>query len=113
MIDNWWTRAPAWAKVVVVVIAAVIVGFAMVIITRAPKAHASPIDVNPPIYCPGGGITTGWGGYCDGNPYPDGTRWHSDSFWAPVVGLVWRPAMCVRIGTTEPAPGGCGQAVAR
>lgn len=82
----------------------------------APDSNATPDPYMPipPIWCPGGGIQTGWGGYCDGRPYPDGTKWHQDSVWAPFVGQIWRPIVCVIDGTPAPpplaGPGGCGGA---
>lgn len=95
-------------------------------LTLAPQADAGPIGVYgdprfpiPPVWCPGGGIQTGWGGYCDGLAFPDNTKWHMDSFVAPFVGRVWNPIVCVVADAPAPpplAPGGCGQvgpAVAR
>ena len=58
---------------------------------------------------------TGWGGYCDGATFPDGTKWHTDNFAAPFVGRVWNPIVCVVADAPAPpplaGPGGCGGAV--
>lgn len=79
-------------------------------VALASPAQAAP-DISPPNWCPGGGTLTAWGGYCDGHTFPDGTKWHQDSFFAPFVGRVWNPIVCVRANTPAPpplAPGGCG-----
>ena len=76
----------------------------------APSAQAAPdyLFPIPPAWCPGGGVQTPWGGYCDGANYPDGTRWQS------VNGMgFWGPLTCV-IHTGQPAPpvappNGCGR----
>jgi hypothetical protein len=77
-----------------------------------PKAQAMPDPYMPlpPVWCPGGGIQTGWGGWCDGKTFPDGTKLHMDSFVAPFVGRVWNPIVCVVADAPAPpplAPGGC------
>lgn len=80
----------------------------------AGHAHAMPDPYMPlpPVWCPGGGIQTGWGGYCDGKTFPDNTKWHMDSFVAPFVGRVWNPIVCVVADAPAPpplaGPGGCG-----
>jgi len=78
----------------------------------APAASAQP-DIVPPNWCPGGGALTAWGGWCDGKTYPDGTKWHQDSYWAPFVGRVWNPIVCVLDGHPAPPPlappSGCGR----
>lgn len=78
------------------------------------KAEPDPFFPIPPVWCPGGGTMTGWGGYCDGRPFPDGTKWHMDSFVAPFVGRVWNPIVCVVHPAPAPpplaGPGGCGGA---
>lgn len=79
------------------------------------QAAPDPYWPIPPVWCPGGGTMTGWGGYCDGRPYPDNTKWHMDSFYAPFVGRVWNPIVCVIADAPAPSPlagpGGCGGAV--
>lgn len=78
------------------------------------QAHAQPLDPYmplPPVWCPGGGIMTGWGGYCDGKTFLDGTKWHMDAVSAPFVGMVWNPIVCVvdtgEIMQPQAPPGGC------
>lgn len=71
-----------------------------------PKASAMP-DPYMPIpgyWCQGGGGQFGgFGGFCDGAAYPDGTHWHV----ANGMGI-WLPAVCTFAdGGTTPAPGGC------
>jgi hypothetical protein len=118
MIDNWWTRASVPAKIGIVVALAFIIAFAVAALSE-PKSSASPgPDINPWImWCPGGGVQTSWGGYCDGVTFPDGTKWHQDSFVAPFVGRVWNPIVCVIANAPAPPPlapeGGCGRAVLR
>ncbi|WGH20932.1 hypothetical protein SEA_MMASICARM_55 [Mycobacterium phage MmasiCarm] len=79
------------------------------------RANATPDPYwpIPPVWCPGGGTMTSWGGYCDGTPYPDGTKWHMDSFVAPFVGRVWNPIVCVVHPAPAPPPlappTGCGR----
>ncbi|WP_396902487.1 hypothetical protein [Mycolicibacterium sp.] len=79
------------------------------------KAAPDPYWPIPPVWCPGGGTQTGWGGYCDGATFPDGTKWHTDNFVAPFVGRVWNPIVCVVADAPAPppvaGPGGCGGAV--
>lgn len=86
-------------------------GAATAMLLASPTADATPPDISFP-YCPGGGIVTGWGGYCDGRTFPDGTKWHQDSFVAPFVGRVWNPIVCVVANAPAPpplaGPGGCG-----
>jgi hypothetical protein len=83
-------------------------------ILTASRAEASPYDPYlpmPPVWCPGGGGGSSWGGYCEGISYPDGTRWNINSFWAPFVGVTWSPMKCVQFtGQPNPplAPNGCG-----
>ena len=83
------------------------------------EAQPDPYWPVPPVWCPGGGTMTSWGGFCDGATFPDGTKWHMDSFWAPFVGRVWNPIVCVVADAPAPpplaGPNGCGRmtAVAR
>lgn len=78
----------------------------------APAVHANydPHIQIPPYWCPGGGIFSGYGGYCEGPSYPDGTRWNFNQ----VMGFI-PPMKCV-VFTGQPnpplaGPGGCGGAV--
>ncbi|TDH46007.1 hypothetical protein E2F47_27485 [Mycobacterium eburneum] len=75
-------------------------------------AHAdySPFVPNPPLWCPGNapGINVlGYGGYCEGKSFPDGTRLNTFR-----VGWFWNPLRCIiPDGTINPplaGPGGCG-----
>lgn len=84
-----------------------------------PPAHADIIDPHIPIpaleWCPGGGTLMGIGGYCEGQSYPDGTRWNIAYGWAPFVGRITQPMKCI-VYTGDPnpplaGPGGCGGAV--
>ena len=87
------------------------------VITGAGKANATPDPYMPipPVWCPGGGTQNAWGGWCDGKPFRDNTKWHMDSYWAPFVGRVWNPIVCVVADAPSPpplaGPGGCGGAV--
>ena len=99
----------AWTKTIFATGMAVF-GMALATAFVPAQTHAQH-DIAPPNWCPGGGSLTGWGGYCDGRTFPDGTKWHQDSFWAPFVGRVWNPIVCVRADAPAPpplAPGGCG-----
>jgi len=57
-------------------------------------AAPDPYFPLPPSWCPGnppGALTaSGYGGYCEGNSYPDGTRWNAYS-----IGLLWQPVRCI------------------
>lgn len=90
---------------------ALLIVAAAAFIVGAGSAKANPPDVSFP-YCPGGGVATAWGGYCDGKTFPDGTKWHTDAYWAPFVGRVWNPIVCVVANAPAPPPlappGGCG-----
>ena len=89
-----------------------------VVLAAMPESTASPYDPHTPIpalsWCPGGGGSTGWGGYCECTSYPDGTRWNIAWGFAPFAGTVWQPMKCV-VFTGSPlpplaGPGGCGGA---
>jgi len=79
----------------------------------APGAGAAPDPFvpNPPMWCPGNDpnafVASGYGGFCEGRTYPDGTRWNTYR-----VGFFWQPLRCiVADGTPFPpiAPAGsCG-----
>lgn len=63
------------------------VGFLLLwAIVTAPHASASPFnDPHIPSYnnawCPGGGLgTEGRVGWCDGEPYADGSFWHQNGY---------------------------------
>jgi len=69
-------------------------------------AAPDPYFPLPPSWCPGnppGALTaSGYGGYCEGNSYPDGTRWNAYS-----IGLLWQPVRCItqrdRVSAAGPA----------
>lgn len=81
----------------------------------APDAQAytgDPLIPHPPHWCPGnddpntvGLLRTG--GFCEGQTFPDGTRWN-----ALRVGRLWLPRRCIVFnGSPNPPtapPGGCG-----
>lgn len=80
----------------------------------AGQASAYPYGFDPHIpdpfggFCPGGGwgATYGGIGFCDGRPYPDGTKWHATFSDGS------RNMFCV-VDTGAPMPppappGGCG-----
>lgn len=99
--------------------AAISVTLAAVTLSAVPAASAAPYDPHTPIpalsWCPGGGGSTGWGGYCEGVSYPDGTRWNIAWGFAPFAGTIWQPMKCV-VFTGAPlpplaGPGGCDGAV--
>ncbi len=77
----------------------------------------APLDPYTPVpalnWCPGGGSSTAWGGYCDGVSYPDGTRWNVAWANAPFAGSVYQPMNCVvYTGAPMPplaGPWGCGR----
>ncbi|HTH89222.1 hypothetical protein [Mycobacterium sp.] len=76
-------------------------------------AHAdplSPLVPNPPFWCPGNGpglSASGYGGYCEGKTFPDGTRLNVYR-----LGYFWQPIRCIiPDGSKTPPlapPGGCG-----
>lgn len=91
------------------------------LLLSAPAAQAQ-LDPYYPVpnfdWCPGGGGGGGFGAYggaafCDGIPFPDGTKWHADGGWAMGVAW-WNPTKCVVANAPAPppvaAPGGCGGA---
>lgn len=68
------------------------------------------LDAKLPIpligWCPGGGGGSGFGGFCEGANFPDGTRLNYFS----AMGF-WQGPRCIRVdGSPTPpaAPGGCG-----
>lgn len=101
-------RTARW--IVATLSAAVLVGTGIGYAARA-EALPDPYMPVPPLWCPGGGTQTGWGGWCDGKTFPDGTKLHMDSFVAPFVGRVWNPIVCVVADAPAPpplaGPGGC------
>ena len=92
--------------VAVFVFAALLIAISVI---TSPKASAMPDPYMPlpPVWCPGGGGQSPWGGYCDGKTFPDGTKLHI----ANGMGF-WLPVQCVIAGTPAPpplaGPGGCG-----
>lgn len=83
-----------------------------VVILTTEKAHAAldPYVPIPPVWCPGGGGQSPWGGWCDGKTFPDGTKLHI----ANGMGF-WLPIQCVIADAPAPPPlapaGGCGGAL--
>ena len=82
----------------------------------APSAHAdlSPYVPEPPFWCPGNGpgiSASGYGGYCEGRSFPDGTR--LNDVWR--MGYFWQPIRCIipdgSINPPRAGPGGCGGAL--
>ncbi|AAN01894.1 hypothetical protein SEA_WEST99_53 [Mycobacterium phage West99] len=78
----------------------------------ATEAHALPDPrvPAPPFWCPGNGpgmSASGWGGYCEGQSFPDGTRLNTFR-----IGYWWQPLRCIiPNGSPTPplaGPGGCG-----
>lgn len=76
----------------------------------ANRAHAEQLDPHIPIpvltWCPGGGGGSGFGGYCEGINFTDGSRLN----YARVLGF-WQGPRCIfPDGTPTPpaAPGHCG-----
>lgn len=76
-----------------------------------PKAEAlpDPYVPQPPLWCPGnppGLSASGYGGYCEGKSFPDGTRINMYR-----VGYFWQPMRCI-IPNGSPFPEeanwGCG-----
>jgi hypothetical protein len=81
----------------------------------APVANATPDPYwpLPPFWCPGNGpgiSASGYGGYCEGKTFPDGTRLN---VWR--MGYFWQPIRCIiPDGSINPplaGPGGCGGAL--
>lgn len=103
------------ARLLLVLLGAITAAGVTVAAPPTAQAIPDPYWPIPPVWCPGGGTQTSWGGFCDGKPFPDGTKWHTDNFVAPFVGRVWNPIVCVVHGTPAPpplaGPGGCGGAV--
>ena len=77
----------------------------------AAQADTDQFMPQPPLWCPGNVpgtiVSLGYGGYCEGRSYPDGTRWNTYR-----IGWFWQPLRCVMFdGSFNPptAPaGGCG-----
>lgn len=93
-------------KAIGAVIAVMVTFLTAMLLIASGKASAMP-DPYMPIpgyWCQGGGGQFGgWGGFCDGATYPDGTHWHV----ANGMGI-WLPAVCTFAdGGTTPAPNGC------
>lgn len=80
----------------------------IVVVVPAPQpVQLNPLVPSPPGWCPGGGGSSAWGGYCEGKSFADGTRLNLHR-----IGLAWQPLRCIiPDGTPFPplAPaGGCG-----
>lgn len=79
----------------------------IIVINPAPRPA---LDARIPMpvlgWCPGGGGGSGFGGFCEGSNFADGTRLNYFS----AMGF-WQGPRCIRVdGTPTPplAPGGCG-----
>ena len=92
----------------------IVVAAAALILAPASGASPSPGDPlvpNPPMWCPGNDpsvfVASGYGGFCEGRNFPDGTRWNTYR-----AGWFWQPLRCIIVdGTPFPPiapPGGCG-----
>lgn len=78
----------------------------IVVVPGPQPAQLSPYVPNPPAWCPGGGNSSAWGGYCEGKTFKDGTRLNLHR-----IGFAWQPMRCiVPDGSPFPplaGPGGC------
>ncbi|MFN6543891.1 hypothetical protein [Mycolicibacterium nivoides] len=82
----------------------------IIVVVPAPQpVQFDPYVPNPPAWCPGGGSSSGWGGYCEGKTFKDGTRLNLHR-----IGFAWQPLRCIiPDGSPFPpvaGPGGCGGA---
>uniref|UniRef100_A0AAU8GPP9 Minor tail protein n=1 Tax=Mycobacterium phage Farewell TaxID=3158893 RepID=A0AAU8GPP9_9CAUD len=89
--------------------AAVLIGTGLGWAARA-EALPDPYVPAPPLWCPGNGpglSASGYGAYCEGRTFPDGSRLNTFR-----IGAFWQPLRCiVPNGTPTPplaGPGGCG-----
>lgn len=83
----------------------------IIVVVPAPQpVQLDPYVPNPPTWCPGGGGGSGWGGYCEGKTFKDGTRLNLHR-----IGWAWQPLRCIiPDGSPFPplaGPGGCGGAL--
>jgi hypothetical protein len=89
----------------------VTVGVSTAFFAAPAAAEPDPLVPQPPSWCPGnppGAISaSGYGGYCEGKSFPDGTRLN-----AYAIGMFWQPMRCIiPNGSMTPPlapPGGCG-----
>jgi hypothetical protein len=79
-------------------------------VTSVHADSMSPFVPMPPFWCPGNGpglSASGYGGYCEGRTFPDGTRLNVYR-----IGYFWQPIRCIiPDGSINPPlapPGGCG-----
>ena len=86
----------------------VVAGTGIAAATEA-KALPDPYVPNPPFWCPGNGAglsASGYGGYCEGRTFPDGSRLNTFR-----IGYWWQPLRCIiPDGSPMPplaGPGGC------
>jgi hypothetical protein len=93
-------------------LAALVAGGVVAACALAPTAQAQldPFVPDPPFWCPGNGpglSASGYGGYCEGKTFPDGTRLNVFR-----IGYWWQPIRCIiPDGSMNPplaGPGGCG-----
>jgi len=82
---------------------------ASVVVSAPAAAEPDPLVPQPPSWCPGnppGAISaSGYGGYCEGKDFPDGTRLN-----AYAIGMFWQRCIIPNGTMTPPLapPGGCG-----
>jgi hypothetical protein len=78
----------------------------IIVVVPGPQPPLNPYVPNPPAWCPGGGNSSGWGGYCEGKTFKDGTRLNLHR-----IGFAWQPMRCIiPDGSPFPplaGPGGC------
>lgn len=97
-----------------IAVGALLLGFLAgpVVSPVADARTGDPFVPHPPHWCPGNSDpnTVGLlrtGGFCEGQTFPDGTRWN-----ALRVGRLWLPRRCIVFNgsATPPSapPGGCG-----
>jgi hypothetical protein len=85
----------------------------LLLVGAAPAgAQPDPYVPIPPFWCPGNGpglSASGYGGYCEGRTFPDGTRINVYR-----IGYWWQPMRCIiPDGSINPplaGPDGCGGA---
>lgn len=91
--------------------AALMIGAGLPGAASVAASPGDPLVPNPPMWCPGNDpgafVASGYGGFCEGRSFSDGTRWNTYR-----VGFFWQPLRCIIAdGTAFPPlapPGGCG-----
>lgn len=99
-------RTARW--IVAALSTAVLVGCGVGWAARA-EALPDPFTPAPPFWCPGNGAglsSSGFGAYCEGRTFPDGSRLNTFR-----IGYYWQPLRCIiPDGSMNPplaGPGGC------